>query len=83
MRFWNGFMNASPSFANHNKENIQLCIYKMFFALVYIADRIATISFNVGSWIISNGSYYIYSKVRGDYVSISREEYTRLLQNQK
>ena len=55
----------------------------MFFALVYIADRIATISFNVGSWIISNGTYYIYNKVRGDYVSISREEYNRLLQNQK
>ena len=51
----------------------------MFFALVYIADRIATISFNVGSWIVTNG----YNKVRGDYVSISREEYTRLLQNQK
>ena len=83
MRFWNGFKNAIKSFANHNKENILLCIYKMFFTLVYIADRIATISFNVGSWIISNGTYYIYSKVRGDYVSISREEYNRLLQNQK
>ena len=55
----------------------------MFFALVYIVDRIATISFNVGSWIISNSTYYIYNKVRGDYVSISREEYNLLLQNQK
>ncbi len=55
----------------------------MFFALVYIADRIATISFNVGSWIVTNSTYYIYSKVRGDCISISREEYARLLQNQK
>jgi hypothetical protein len=55
----------------------------MFFALVYIADRIVTISFNVGSWILTNGTYYIYNKVNGDYVSIRREEYNRLLQNQK
>ena len=58
----------------------------MFFAFVYIADRIATISFNVGSWLVyqtANGMCYVYNKMRGDYISITREEYNKLLQNQK
>lgn len=58
----------------------------MFFALVYIADRIATISFNVGSWLVyqtANGMYYVYNKMKGDYITITQEEYNKLLQNQK
>ena len=58
----------------------------MFFAFVYVADRIATISFNVGSWLVyqtANGMYYVYNKMRGDYITITHEEYNKLLQNQK
>ena len=58
----------------------------MFLALVYIADRIATISFNIGSWVICNtvnGFYYAFNRARGEYVSITKDEYDMLLKNQK
>ena len=58
----------------------------MFLALVYIADRIATISFNIGSWVIYNtvnGIHYTFNRARGEYVSITKDEYDRLLKNQK
>jgi hypothetical protein len=58
----------------------------MFLAFVYIADRIATISFNVGSWLIYNtvnGIHYVFNRARGEYVSITKDEYDRLLKNQK
>jgi hypothetical protein len=58
----------------------------MFLALVYIVDRVATISFNTGSWIICNtvnGLRYAFNRTRGEYVSITKDEYDRLLKNQK
>jgi hypothetical protein len=58
----------------------------MFLALVYIVDRVATISFNTGSWIICNtvnGLSYVFNRTRGEYVSITKDEYDRLLKNQK
>ena len=58
----------------------------MFLALVYIADRVATISFNTGLWIICNtvnGLRYAFNQVRGEYVSITKDEYDRILKNQK
>ena len=58
----------------------------MFLAFVYIADRIVTISFNVGSWLIYNtvnGLHYAFNRTRGEYVSITKDEYDRLLKNQK
>lgn len=58
----------------------------MFLALVYIIDRVATISFNTGSWIIYNtvnGLRYAFNQARGEYVSITKHEYDQLLKNQK
>ena len=58
----------------------------MFLALVYIVDRVVTISFNTGSWIICNtvnGLSYVFNRARGEYVSITKDEYDRLLKNQK
>jgi hypothetical protein len=59
----------------------------MFMALVYVADRILTISFNISTWLISKsaeGVHYIYKNVKGDskYITITREEYDKLLQAQ-
>ena len=59
----------------------------MFMALVYIADRILTISFNVSTWLIgksADGIHYIYKNVKPDsnYITITREEYDKLLQTQ-
>ena len=59
----------------------------MFMALVYIADRILTISFNVSTWLIGksvSGVQYIYKNVKPDsnYITITREEYDKLKQAQ-
>ena len=59
----------------------------MFMAVVYVADRILTISFNVGTWLIGNsinGFYHIYKNVKPDsnYITITREEYDKLIKTQ-
>jgi hypothetical protein len=59
----------------------------MFMALVYIADRILTISFNVSTWLIGksvSSVHYIYKNVKPDsnYITITREEYDKLIQTQ-
>jgi hypothetical protein len=59
----------------------------MFMALVYVADRILTISFNVSTWLIgksADGIHYIYKNVKPDskYITITREEYDKLIQAQ-
>jgi len=56
-------------------------------AVVYIADRILTISFNLSTWLIGksiNGAHYIYKNVKDDsnYITITREEYDKLIQAQ-
>jgi hypothetical protein len=56
-------------------------------AIVYVADRILTISFNVSTWLIGNsinGVQYIYKNIKGDsnYITITRKEYEKLLQAQ-
>ena len=61
----------------------------MFMALVYVngLDSILTISFNVSTWLIgksADGIHYIYKNVKPDsnYITITREEYDKLIQAQ-